>query len=79
MKETHMEFGIREGTVLGVIGGIFLLANVVWIARGLQDHGRIDWARNFREEFLDKTAITVIVALLVLLVLGRNNSHPWFI
>lgn len=73
-----MTLGIRKGIVLGVLGSIFLLANAVIIASWLEDHGWIDWAKSFREEFLTGTAITITVTLLILLVPGRENSHSWF-
>jgi hypothetical protein len=73
-----MTLGLRKGIILGTVGGVFLLANAVIITGWLQNHGWIDWANGFREEFLTGTAITIIVTLLILLVPGRENTHSWF-
>ena len=75
-----MTLTIRKLVVLGSIGTIFLLGNVMLAAFWLQEMGLIDWANYVRKEFLTGTAITVILALLVLLVRpGRDsgNSSAW--
>jgi hypothetical protein len=41
---------------------------LIWLA----EHGLVDFAVQLREEFLTGTAITIIVALLVLLVPARS-------
>jgi len=60
--------GIRKLFVLSLVGGIFLLANVMFVAHWLNEMGVIDWAVHVRQEFLTGTAITIIIALLILLV-----------
>ena len=63
-----MTLGIRKLIVLGLAGGIFLLANVMFVAHWLREMGAIEFATIIREEFLTGTAITIIVVLLILLV-----------
>ncbi len=63
-----MTLGIRKLVVISLVGGVFLLANVMIVAYWLQAKGVIDWAGGIRQEFLTGTAITVILALLILLV-----------
>ena len=60
--------GVRKIVVLSLVGGIFLLANVMLVAHWLNETGVVDWAGRVRQEFLTGTAITVIIALLILLV-----------
>ena len=59
--------GIRKFIVVSLVGGVFLLANLFVVPGWLHERGLIDWARHVRAEFLTGTAITVIVALLILL------------
>ena len=63
--------GIRKLFVLSLVGGIFLLAHVMFVAHWLNEMGVIDWAGHVRQNFLTGTAITVIIALLILLVKPR--------
>ena len=58
----------RKLIVLAALGAVFLLANALIVAGWLQDHGIIDWACSVRSEFITGTAITIILALLILLV-----------
>ena len=60
--------GIRKLIVISLVGGIFLLANVMFVTHWLSEMGAVDWAVSFRKEFLTGTAITVTVVLLILLV-----------
>ena len=50
---------------------IFVVANILAIALWLDTTGVVEWARRLRTEFLTGTALTIIVALLILLV----NPH----
>jgi hypothetical protein len=68
-----MTLGIRKLIVVSLAGGVFLLANFLWITSWLQDKGVIDWAKDIRRDYLTGTAITIIVVLLVLLV-GRRSE-----
>ena len=69
-----MRLAIRKLIVLGLIIGVFLIANVVVIAAWLQDRGVVEMAASFRQEFLTGTAITVIAVLLFLLVDHHRHS-----
>lgn len=62
-----MTLTIRKVIVLAIVAGVFLLANALVIAHWLNQAGVIDAAVSIRREFLTGTAITVIVALLILL------------
>ena len=79
-----MTLGIRKLVVLGLITGVFLLANVMFVAHWLTEMGIVDWAVKIRKEFLTGTAITIIVVLLILIVafyllhqLIRAFRHGW--
>ncbi len=63
-----MTRGIRKTIVLVLVAAIFLLANMWLVMNWLQEKGVIDTAKYVRKEFLTGTAITIIVALLILLV-----------
>ena len=63
-----MTLGLRK---LAVIAFVFLLANLLTLTHWLSSTGVIDWAQGIRGEYLTGTAITVILALLLLL-----TSHP---
>lgn len=58
----------RKLIVASVILVVVLLANMVVLACWLERAGVIAWAQHVRDEFLTGTAITVILALIVLLV-----------
>ena len=71
-----MSLTIRKVIVLGLIGIVFLMANILVIANWLSDAGVAEKADWVRREFLTGTAIAVIVVLLILLVnpVGRVRS-----
>jgi hypothetical protein len=73
-KEKVMSLTIRKVIVLGSIGSILLLGNILLMANWLAERGVIDWARNIRSEYLTGTAVTIIVVLLVLLVSPRAGA-----
>jgi hypothetical protein len=52
--------------MLGLIGAILLLGNVVLVANWLAEKGVVDWAGYIRAEYLTGTAVTIIVVLLIL-------------
>ncbi len=60
--------GIRKLLVLSLVGSVFLLGNIWLVVNWLDDKGVVDGARYVRKEYLTGTAITIIVALLILLV-----------
>ena len=63
-----MTLAARKMIVASVIFVVLLLANMVALACWLEGVGVVAWAQHVREEFLTGTAITVILALIVLLV-----------
>ena len=73
-----MTLTIRKIIVLGLIGIIFLTANILVVANWIAEAGIAEKAGWLRREFLTGSAIAVIVALLILLVnpkgSGRANS-----
>jgi hypothetical protein len=69
-----MTLTIRKIIVLGLIGIIFLTANILVVANWLADKGLTEKANWLREEFLTGTAITVIFTLLLLLVSPKNAT-----
>ena len=72
-----MALGIRKLIVLSLVGGIFLVANIMLVAHWLDKIGVIEGAAAIRRDFLTGTAITVIVALLILLVKPRGEGSGW--
>ena len=69
-----MTLTVRKTIVLGLIGIVFLLGNVLVIANWLAEKGIEQKANWLREEFLTGTTIAVIIALLILLVNPKNAS-----
>jgi hypothetical protein len=62
---------VRKIIVLGLIGIIFLMANILVVVNWIADSGVAEKAGWVRREFLTGTAIAVIVVLLILLVSPR--------
>lgn len=71
-----MSLRIRKATVLALVVGVFLLANLWFLVGWLQDRGVIDVARHVRAEYLTGTAITIIIVLLILLV-APGGERAW--
>jgi len=69
-----MSLTIRKAIVLGLIGSILLLGNILLVANWLVERGVVDWARHLRAEYLTGTAITIIVVLLILLVSPKAGA-----
>ena len=63
-----MTLGLRKIILLGLIGGIFLMANVVMVANWLSNSGVSQFAQTVKNNYLTGTAVTIILALLILLV-----------
>ncbi len=72
-----MTLGIRKLVVAGLVGGIFLMANIMVVAHWLQQSGVIEGAVWVRREFLTGTAITIIFVLLILLVKPGGGASGW--
>ena len=64
----RVSLGIRKIVVLILLGSIFLLANVWFVVKWLDEHGVVGWAQHVRSEYITGTAITIVLVLLVLLV-----------
>lgn len=73
-----MTLGIRKLCVLGLVVSVFVLANALFIAHWLNEVGLVDWACRIRQDFLTGTAITIIIALLILLVPAGRSASAWF-
>jgi len=63
-----MSLGIRKIIVISLIGLILLAGNILLVANWLAEKGVAEKASWVRENFLTGTAVTVIIALLILLV-----------
>lgn len=73
-----MSLGMRKVVVVGLIAGVFVMANALVIAEWLADRGLVEWAAGIRQEFLTGSAIAVIIALLILLVpAARSGRSIW--
>ncbi len=70
-----MTLGLRKIILLGLIGCIFLMANVVVVANWLADSGVSQFAQTIKNNYLTGTAVTIIVALLILLVGPKKTSN----
>lgn len=70
-----MTLTIRKVVVLGLIGIIFLAANILVVANWISDTGIAEKAGWIRREFLTGTAIAVILVLLILLVSPKTSSR----
>ena len=69
-----MSLTIRKIIVLGLIGFIFLAANILVVANWISDAGVAEKAGWVRREFLTGTAVAVILVLLILLVSPKNAA-----
>jgi len=69
-----MTLGLRKIILLGLIGCIFLMANVVVVANWLANNGVSQFAQTIKNNYLTGTAVTIIVALLILLVGPKKTS-----
>lgn len=67
----------RKLIVVGLAVCVFVIANALVLAHWLDSIGAIGWAHWARQEFLTGTAVTVLVALLILLV-PASNASSWF-
>ena len=63
-----MTLAVRKSIVISAIGVLLALAHVAALAGWLEEVGVTAWAQHVCEEYVTGTAITVILALLVLLV-----------
>ena len=70
-----MTLTVRKIIVLGLIGMILLMANILVVANWISETGIADKAVWVRKEFLTGTAIAVILALLILLVSPKVSGR----
>ena len=70
-----MTLTLRKIALLVLIGFIFLMANVVLVANWLNEKGVPEFAENIKSNYLTGTAITIIVALLILLTGSKAGSR----
>ena len=70
-----MSLTVRKVIVLGLIGMIFLMANILVVANWISDTGLAERAGWIRREFLTGTAIAVILVLLILLVSPKTSGR----
>jgi len=63
-----MTLGIRKLIVFVLIAAIFLLANVWFVVKWLDENGVVGWAQHLRSEYLTGTTIAITLVLLILLV-----------
>ena len=69
-----MSLGKRKLMMLLLLGLIFLVSNILLVANWLAEKGVVDLALKIKSEYLTGTAVTIIVALLILLVGPRTTS-----
>jgi hypothetical protein len=74
LKGLMMSLTIRKIIVLGLIGTLVLMGNILFVANWLSERGVIDWAQNVKVEYLTGTAITITVVLLILLASPRAKT-----
>ena len=72
-----MTLTVRKLIVLGIIGTILLLGNILFVANWLAEKGVVEWAKDVRTEYLTGTAVTIIAVLLLLLVSPRTKAAGW--
>jgi hypothetical protein len=69
-----MSLTVRKIVVLGLIGIVFLMANILVVANWISDAGIAEKAGWLRREFLTGTAVAVILVLLILLANPKNTT-----
>ncbi len=69
-----MSLTVRKIVVLGLIGTIFLMANILIMANWIAESGIAEKAGWLRKDFLTGTAVAVILVLLILSVNPKNTA-----
>ena len=64
----------RKLVLLTLIALVLLMGNLIAITAWLYQTGAIDLAQHVRKEYLTGTAITILVALLILIVSPRAST-----
>ena len=70
-----MTLSARKLMVIGLVGMVLLMANIMVVAHWLDENGIVEGAAHFRDEFLTGSAITIIVVLLILLVNPTGHAQ----
>jgi len=70
-----MTLTFRKIILLAFIGSIFLMANVVLVANWLNEKGVPEFAEHLKSNYLTGTAITIIIALLILLTTSKAGRR----
>jgi len=65
---------LRKFVLLLLIALVLLMGNLIAITAWLYQAGAIDLAQHVRKEYLTGTAITILVALLILIVSPRAST-----
>ena len=68
-----MTLTLRKMILLIIIGGIFLMANIMVVANWLSDNKVPQFAEYVKNHYLTGTAVTIIITLLILLVAPKSN------
>ena len=72
-EDTAMTLTLRKIILLAIIGGVFLMANIMVVANWLTDTKVPQFAAHLQNHYLTGTAITVIIALLILLAAPKGD------
>ena len=72
-----MSLGKRKLVVLLLLGLIFFLSNILFVANWLYDMGVVNFALRIKSEYVTGTAVSVILVLLILLVGPRTANSKW--
>lgn len=65
---------LRKFALLTLIALVLLMGNLIAITAWLNQAGAIDLAQRVRKEYLTGTAITILVALMILIVSPRASA-----
>ena len=60
--------------MLGLVGTILLMGDILFVANWLSEKGVVEWAETISAEYLTGTAIAVLTALLILFVSPRTKT-----
>ena len=72
-----MTLTLRKIVLLAIIGGVFLMANIMMVANWISGTKVPQFAAHLQDHYLTGTAVTIIFALLILLV-GPKSDRKIF-
>ena len=64
----------RKVIIILLIGSVFLLGNILLVANWIADTGISEKANWIKENFITGTAVTIILALLILLTSSKSSK-----